>query len=241
MSIDFPDPREAPLEYDLLAVGGFDLDGYEVIAPKDIEWPKLTHFGSQWDPEVILQAYRRGLFPMPFEIDGQFSTIGWWSPAQRAIFYPERINVSRSLRRDLPNFTVTFNQQFEEVVKACGDPSRPQGWIDDNVVAAYLELHRMGHAHSVEVWQQGELVGGLYGLALGGVFAGESMFHKVTNASKVALVHLGKWLSDGQGRIIDSQWMTEHLGSLGAVEISRTEYCELLASKISIEPPIPPV
>lgn len=239
MEYDFPDPRVAPAECDLLAVGAWDQDGHEVIAPDDLEWPKLTYSGSAWDPDVILAAYRRGLFPMPFEIDNEFQSIGWWSPYERAIFYPDQIRVTRSLRRALPRFTVTFNQAFEQVVQACADPSRPQGWIDANVLAAYGKLHKAGFAHSVEVWQQGELVGGLYGLAIGGVFAGESMFHKVTNASKAALVHLGRWLDDGQGRIIDSQWMTDHLSSMGAVAISREQYCDLLTSKLVIAPPVP--
>ncbi len=239
MIIDFPDPRDAPDECDLLAVGAWDLDGFEVVAPDDLDWPKLTKFGSRWDSEVIIEAYRRGLFPMPFDVDDQFQAIGWWSPAKRAIFYPHRIRLTRSLRKDLTKFTVTIDSAFESVVRECGDPSRPHGWIDDNVVAAYVDLHQQGHAHSVEVWQDSVLVGGLYGLAVGGIFAGESMFHKVTNASKVALVHLGRWLDDGSGRVIDSQWMTDHLASMGAIEITRDQYCDLLADKLAIDPPKP--
>ena len=239
--IDFPDPREAPSDCDLLAVSRFGVDGLEIVAPPDIEWPKLTEFGSRWDPEVLMAAYSRALFPMPFEIDGEMVGIGWWSPAQRAIFYPDQVKISRSLRKDLGKFTVTFNRDFDAVIRSCGDPRRPQGWITHEVIQTYSELHRRGLAHSVEVWLDGQLVGGLYGVAIGGIFAGESMFHKVTNASKVALVHLAQWLNDGQGRVIDSQWMTEHLASLGAVDISRADYCELVDQKSSISSPVPKV
>lgn len=239
--IDFPDPRDAPQDCDLLAVSRFGRDGSIITAPQDIEWPKLTEFGSSWEPVVLLEAYRRGLFPMPFDIDGQEVGIGWWSPAQRAIFQPDAIKISRSLRKDLNKFTVTFNRNFDDVLSSCGDPHRPQGWINHDIAQAYGQLHRMGIAHSVEVWQDGQLVGGLYGVAVGGVFAGESMFHKVTNASKVALVHLARWLDDGTGRVIDSQWLTEHLSSLGAVAINRDVYCDLVAEKCLLEAPIPPV
>lgn len=239
--IDFPDPRTAPDDCDLLAVSHFGVNGSVIVAPPGIQWPKLTDFGSSWSPEVLIEAYRRGLFPMPFEIDGEMIGIGWWSPAERAIFYPDRVRVSRSLRKDLPKFTVTFNKDFEAVMRACADPSRPLGWITDDVVSAYLRLHAMGAAHSVEVWLSGELVGGLYGVAIGGVFAGESMFHKVTNASKVALVHLAAWLNDGHGRVIDSQWLTTHLESLGAVRMPRSEYCDLVSRLALNEPPKLPV
>ena len=239
--IDFPDPRDAPDDCDLLAVSHFGVNGAVIVAPPDIEWPQLTDFGSTWSPDVLIEAYRRGLFPMPFDIDGEVIGIGWWSPAKRAIFYPDQIRISRSLRKDLPKFSVTFNQEFEAVIRACADPSRPLGWITEDVVSAYMRLHELGLAHSVEVWRTGELVGGLYGVVVGGVFAGESMFHKVTNASKVALVHLAKWLNDGKGRVIDSQWLTDHLESLGAEGISRREYCDLVASLCQLESPQPPV
>ena len=115
---------------------------------------------------------------------------------------------------------------------ACGDPQRPQGWINGNVVEAFTRLYELGYAHSVEVWDvHGDLVGGLYGLEIGGIFVGESMFHLSRDASKAALVHLGRIMNDTPGRIIDSQWMTEHLQSLGAREIARSEYCKLVANK----------
>jgi len=200
-----------------------------------VEWPKLTYFGSNWEPATLLAAYERGLFPMPYEIDDDSEAIGWWSPASRAIFVPEEIKVSRSLRQSMKNFTVTVDEQFRDVVIACGDPQRPQGWINTNVVNAFTRLNELGHAHSIEVRNRaGELVGGLYGVEIGGVFAGESMFHLERDASKVALVHLASLMSQSPGRIIDSQWMTEHLRSLGAKEVSRSMYCQLLLLKRSM-------
>ncbi len=241
MTCDFSDPLQAPEGEDLLAIGATDLLGNPLTISHDVEWPKLTHFGTTWTPEVVLEAYRHGLFPMPMDLDDGPSAIGWWSPEKRAIFYPDSINISRSLRRSLSHFQVTFDQAFDQVVAQCADPKRDHGWIDVNVQDCYGQLHQQGHAHSVEVWQAGQIVGGLYGVAIGGIFAGESMFHKVTNASKAALVHLGSWLNDGQGRIIDSQWMTPHLSSLGAQTVSRSEYVDLLASGLAISPPIVPV
>jgi leucyl/phenylalanyl-tRNA--protein transferase len=131
-------------------------------------------------------------------------------------------------------FTFSVDVCFADVVDACGDPKRPQGWINDSVKAAYGQLHDLGLAHSVEVWDQaGELVGGLYGLELGGLFAGESMFHAKRDASKAALVYLAGRLNDGTGRLIDSQWATEHLESLGVSTILRSAYLALLPDLIS--------
>ena len=233
--IDFPDPGDAPDDEDFLALGATDNRGNLLYAKTPVEWPKLTYFGSNWEPRTLLAAYERGLFPMPYELDEDSETIGWWSPAVRAIFVPDEIKVSRSLRKSLNRFTVTVNQQFRNVVSACGDPSRPQGWINGNVIDAFTRLHELGYAHSVEVLNaSGDLVGGLYGVEIGGIFAGESMFHVERDASKVALVELGRIMSRTPGRVIDTQWMTEHLKSLGAQSISRTEYCELLQAKLSM-------
>lgn len=229
---DFPNPAEAPEDQDFLALSGIDNHGHVLYAQSPVEWPKLTYFGSNWEPRTLLTAYERGLFPMPFEVDADSEAIGWWSPAKRAIFVPSEIKVSHSLRNSLKKFTVTVDQQFRDVVMACGNPKRPQGWINLNVVNAFTRLYELGHAHSVEVWDsQGVLVGGLYGVEIGGIFAGESMFHVARDASKVALVHLGRIMNQTPGRIIDTQWMTEHLRSLGAREISRSEYCQLVSSK----------
>jgi leucyl/phenylalanyl-tRNA--protein transferase len=234
---DFPDPTLAPADTDLIAISAFDSTGFSLELNPNIVWPKLTTFGSNWNPETLLAAYRVGLFPMPYEIDGQESAIGWWSPHSRAIFHPSEIHVSRSLRAARKKFKVTVDRDFEAVIRACGNPNRESGWINEDVISAFIALHRLGLAHSIEVWnREDRLVGGLYGLELGGVFAGESMFHIEKNASKVALVHLGELLNDGNGRIIDTQWMTSHLESMGAKPINRREYCQILPNLLKIPP-----
>jgi len=234
---DFPDPVLAPDDLDLIAISAFDSSGFPLEINPDIIWPKLTNFGSNWDSETLISAYRVGLFPMPYEIGGKESAIGWWSPKSRAIFYPGQIYISTSLKSAVKKFSVTVNQDFEAVLRACANPQRESGWINTDVISAFTALHQMGVAHSIEVWDsEGRLAGGLYGLELGGVFAGESMFHVTKNASKVALVHLGELLNDGSGRIIDTQWMTSHLESMGAKPIDRGEYCRLLPSLVAIPP-----
>lgn len=239
--IDFPDPALAPDDVDFVAVSAFAADGSRLQINPDLEWPKETFFGSTWQPEVLIAAYARGLFPMPYEIDGSEIAIGWWSPQPRAIFQPDQIRVTRSLKQSQKKFKVTVNAAFGEVVRACGDPSRPQGWINESVVAAYEELHSRGLAHSIEVWNQaGVLVGGLYGLELGGLFAGESMFHTERDASKVALVHLANLLNDGANRVIDSQWPTDHLETLGVKTVLRQHYVAGLAELLKISPILGP-
>lgn len=236
---DFPDPTLAPDDVDLIAISAFDATGFPLEINPQIVWPKLTNFGSNWDSETLLSAYRSGLFPMPYEIDGNESAIGWWSPQSRAIFYPDQIYVSTSLKSAMKKFEVTVNQDFASVIRACGNPDRESGWINQDVISAFTALHEMGVAHSIEVWDnQGSLAGGLYGLELGGVFAGESMFHVAKNASKVALVHLAELLNDGSGRIIDTQWMTKHLESMGAKAIDRGDYCRKLPFLLEIPPVI---
>ena len=232
--IDFPDPRTFPTDLDLLAVSAIDMSGNQVFSNDPNSRIPLTKFGVSYHPEVLLAAYARGLFPMPMQI-GKFDTgIGWWSPAERAIFYPDQIRITRSLRKSLKRFKVTVDRAFERVVVACGNPEREQGWIDADVVSGFTRMHQLGHAHSIEVWNsKGELVGGLYGVEFGGVFAGESMFHLERDASKVALVHLAAIMSDDYERIIDTQWMTDHLESLGAVPISRAEYCDLIVGLLT--------
>ncbi len=230
-SIDLPDPRLAPEDFDLIALGYVDSSGNELTSDPLPEWPVLTRFGSKWSSEVLIAAYQRGMFPMPFEIDGGTFTIGWWSPQPRAIFIPETFIPSRSLRKSMKNFSFSVNQDFTGVMKACANPERPQGWINEKVIESFTQLHIQGLAHSVEVKNlDGDLVGGLYGVEVGGVFAGESMFHTQRDASKAALVHLTQIMSFGSGRIIDTQWMTQHLESLGAIEIARNAYCDLVKS-----------
>lgn len=232
---DFPDPTLAPSDMDLIAISAIDRAGNLLEINPEIDWPKLTFFGSTWDSAVLLTAYRLGMFPMPYEIAGDDDAIGWWSPAERAIFKPSDIMISTSLRRSFKQFKITMDQDFAAVIQACGNPARPSGWINHEVIDAYCDLHRQGIAHCVEVWNHdGKLVGGLYGLDLGGVFAAESMFHTQSNASKVALAYLGQQLSDGSGRIIDTQWQTPHLASMGATTMSRLEYCNVLPGLLEL-------
>lgn len=183
--------------------------------------------GLDWDDATLLHAYVAGYFPMPRELES--NEIDWWSPDPRAVFDPTQIRIARSLRRSLRRFRITVNAAFDEVVVRCADPERDSRWIDSSVRTAYGRLHRAGWAHSIEVWDDVRLVGGLYGVELGGLFAGESMFHVARDASKVALVGLAHILATAGGaRRIDTQWMTDHLQSLGAVAIPRTTYLEEL-------------
>ena len=228
--IDFPNPRLAPEDFDLIALGHVDSSGNLLTSDPLPKWPVLTKFGSRWTDEVLIAAYQRGMFPMPFEIEGGTFTIGWWSPQPRAIFLPESVSPNRSLRKSMKHFSFSVDQDFSGVMRACANPDRPQGWINEQVIESFTQLHLQGLAHSIEVKNlEGELVGGLYGVEIGGVFAGESMFHTQRDASKAALVHLAQIMCFGSGRVIDTQWMTEHLESLGATEVSRRDYCDLVA------------
>jgi len=177
--------------------------------------------GADLEPGTLLQAYRRGLFPMGLP-DGH---LGWWSPVDRAVLPLRGLHISRSLRQSTRRFQVSVDADFEGVIQGCADARRREQWITEEFVAAYVQLHRLGWAHSVEVWDNdGNLAGGLYGVAIGGLFAGESMFHEARDASKVALVHLVVVMSQGGGRLLDVQWQTPHLESLGAVVIGREAY-----------------
>ncbi len=201
----------------------------------------LVGVGADLEPGTILAAYRRGLFPMPL---GGRGPLGWWSPHPRAVIPLDGLRVSRSLRRNLRRFEIRVDTAFDRVIDACGDPSRPHGWISPEIRAAYDRLHELGWVHSVEAWTVGPpgremLAGGLYGVAIGGLFAGESMFHRQTDASKAALVGLVDLLRDGgsAGRVLDVQWMTPHLASLGAVEVARADYVRRVATAVALPPP----
>ena len=185
---------------------------------------ELAGVGADLEPGTILQAYRNGLFPMPLDDDA----IGWWSPRQRGVIELDQLHVSRSLRRSMRRFEFRINTAFEEVVDGCADPDRSGAWINDDIKAAYIELRRLGWAHSIETWRDERLVGGLYGLNLGGLFAAESKFHRETDASKAAVVALADVLRDGYPRLIDVQWQTPHLARLGASTLSRRRYAERL-------------
>jgi leucyl/phenylalanyl-tRNA--protein transferase len=195
----------------------------------------LVAVGADLAPGTILAAYRRGLFPMPTGHDG---ALGWWSPDPRGVLPLERFRPSRSLRSARRRFDVTFDTEFAAVVAGCSDPRRPQGWITPGIARAYRTLHELGWAHSVEVRRPtGELVGGLYGLELGGLFAGESMYHRDADASKVAVAALVDRLraaDDPADRLFDVQWSTPHLASLGVVELPRVEYLARLAGALDL-------
>jgi leucyl/phenylalanyl-tRNA--protein transferase len=188
---------------------------------------EIVGVGADLEPGTLLAAYRSGLFPMRV---GRGGPIGWWSPDPRGIIPLDGFRASRSLRRSRRRFEVSVDTAFEAVMRACADPRRPHGWIDDDFVGAYCELHRLGWAHSVEASTvDGELVGGVYGVAIGGLFAAESMFHRATDAGKVALAALIELLREGGTSLLDVQWTTPHLESLGAVDVPREKYLTLLA------------
>ncbi len=187
--------------------------------------------------ELLVSAYSSGWFPMA--VDG--GEIRWYSPDPRGIIPLESFRVPSRLARVIRagTFQIELNRAFDTVIRACAETDRRDGdpgtWIDGDIIDSYVELHRLGFAHSVEAWQDGRLVGGLYGVALGGAFFGESMFHSRTNASKVALAALVEHLRARGFRLLDIQWVTPHLEQFGAVEIPRSTYLERLAQAIAIE------
>lgn len=185
----------------------------------------MVAVGADVDPGTLLAAYRCGLFPMPMETGGPMA---WWSPDPRGVLDPGGMRISRSLRRSRARYEIRVDTAFPEVLEACADPAREHGWIDGRIASAYVDLHRLGWAHSVEAWDADGLAGGLYGVAIGGLFAGESMFHRRIDASKVALTGLVDLLGNGSDRLVDVQWCTPHLARLGAVELSREAYLEVL-------------
>lgn len=195
----------------------------------------IAGVGADLEPGTLLAAYRTGLFPMPL---GRRS-IAWFSPDPRAIIPLDGLHVSRSLRRSLSRFDVRQSTRFAEVMLRCADNRRPGGWITPNFVKAYVRLHELGWAHSFECYDGDELVGGLYGVRVGGLFAGESMFHSATDASKVALVGLVQWLRDTAATLLDVQWMTPHLRTLGAVDLRRHDYLERLDAAVHVGPTAP--
>ncbi len=205
--------------------------------PSDSDDEGLLAVGGDLSPARLLFAYESGIFP--------WYSAGvpplWWSPNPRALLTRERLHVSRSLRRTLRSgaFQVTFDQAFARVIEACASNREGGTWILPEMMQAYIQLHQLGHAHSFEVWHEGELAGGLYGVRRGALFAAESMFHTVTDASKVALAVSLDTLFRAGMRVFDVQFVTEHLASLGAYEVSRTEYLAEVASAtpLSVEPP----
>jgi leucyl/phenylalanyl-tRNA--protein transferase len=187
-------------------------------------------------PELLLEAYSTGIFPMGMPGGG----IRWFSPDPRGVLPLEGFHVPHGLRRALrrPGWEIRVDTRFREVMRECG--TRDETWISRDIHRGYGRLHELGHAHSVEVWKEGQLAGGLYGVAIGGAFFGESMFHRVTDASKVALWHLVRILREGGFLLLDTQWTTTHLRQFGAVDISREDYLELLGEALSRRAIFPP-
>ncbi|MFA7322975.1 MAG: leucyl/phenylalanyl-tRNA--protein transferase [Candidatus Nanopelagicales bacterium] len=181
--------------------------------------------GADLEPSTLLAAYATGLFPMHL----QSGELAWWSPDPRGVMETADLLVSSSLRKSMRRYRVSFDTAFAEVMRGC-DEGRADSWITDEFIAAYCALHELGWAHSIEVWHDDDLVGGLYGVEIGGLFAGESMFHRRRDASKVAFVALVERLGASPGeRLIDVQWKTDHLATLGVIEIRRHDYLERLS------------
>jgi leucyl/phenylalanyl-tRNA--protein transferase len=193
---------------------------------------EIVGIGADLAPGTLLAAYRHGLFPMPV----RRGVLAWWSPDPRGIVPLDGLRVSRSLRRACRRFEIRVDFDFDAVMEACADRRRPGAWISRDVRKAYCRLHELGWVHSVEAWSAGTMAGGLYGVAIGGLFAGESMFHRQTDASKVALVALVELLRAGGASLLDVQWVTPHLASLGAVPVPRRRYHQLLEEALDRPP-----
>jgi leucyl/phenylalanyl-tRNA---protein transferase len=197
----------------------------------------LLRVGGQLSPSWLLAAYRRGIFPWPV-VDRGIEILAWFSPDPRAILPLDALHIPQRLQRRLrrSEFQVTFDRAFSAVVAACAEPRTPGGgtWITSSLAAGYEQLHTLGCAHSVEIWQDEQLVGGLYGVALGGFFAGESMFHRRRDASKVALVHLVQHLRERQFALFDVQQPSSHLRHLGAAVIRRADFLRRLKHALAL-------
>lgn len=197
--------------------------------PETADEAGVVGLGADLDPSTIVHAYCSGIFPMPV---GEDDLIGWWSPPERGVLGLGDLKISKSLRRSCRRYSVSANVAFEQVIERCATVPREGGWISAPMIEAYTTLHRLGWAHSVEVWEDAELVGGLYGIQVAGLFAGESMFHTATDASKVALVALVGGLTDCGVTLLDVQWKTDHLATLGVQEITRRVYLERLTAAL---------
>ena len=190
----------------------------------------LVGVGADLEPGTLLAAYRAGLFPMPLRRRGP---MGWWSPDPRGVLGLDDLRVTRSLRQSAKRYEIRVDTSFGAVLTGCADPRRPNGWIDNRMAQAYGRLFELGFVHTVEAWtHDGHLAGGLYGIWIDGLFAGESMFHHERDASKVALVALVDLLRRRGARLLDVQWLTPHLASLGAIEVPRSTYLRLLADAL---------
>jgi leucyl/phenylalanyl-tRNA---protein transferase len=219
---------------------GESLDPSEWIFPD----PNLAPSGKDFvitdgdlAPATLVAAYRAGFFPMHIHNETDQEILGWFSPDPRGVLFLDEFIVSKSLAKSIRKYKVKFDQDFTSILDGCADPIRQQGWINDEIKTAYLKMFELNIAHSVGVYnQQDELVGGLYGIEIGGFFAGESMFHTARDASKVALYWLVEKLKTKPGpRLLDVQWQTSHLARLGVREISREKYLILLKSALKSE------
>ena len=204
--------------------------------PLEVASPDGVLFvGGSLAPDWMLEAYRRGIFPMPIRVERR-RLIAWLSPDPRGVLEFDALHVSRRLARRLRRceFQFTINRSFAAVVEGCASPRGDDDdcWLTLSMQNAYLTMHELGHAHSIEAWQDGRLVGGLFGMAIGGLFAAESMFHRVTDASKAALAYLIDYLKPRGYALLDVQWTNAHTRSLGATDISRTEYVARLAAAV---------
>jgi leucyl/phenylalanyl-tRNA---protein transferase len=205
--------------------------------PPPSEWPgdDLIATGADLAPATLITAYRLGLFPM--ELPARARALAWWSPNPRGIIPLAGLRVTRSMRQSAKRYDVRVDTCFVDIMRGCGDPSRKGAWITGEFIEAYGTLHRLGWAHSVEVFDRsGQLAGGLYGVRINGLFAGESMFHVGRDASKVALMSLVHLMRETGMTLLDVQWRTDHLGSLGAIEVGRERYLALLADALATAP-----
>ena len=214
-----------------------DASVWDFPTPEQMPKDDLVTLGADLKPETLIDSYKHGIFPMHLQIENK-REIGWWSHQQRGILPLDKINISSSLKKSMKKYFVTFDQDFDAVIEGCGDDKRPKGWINKDIKIAYKKLFDLGYVHSVEVWnKKDELVGGLYGVEVNGLFAGESMFHKETDASKTAMVYLVNQLKEAGGeRIFDVQWQTPHLKSMGVIKISRAKYISLLPEVMNTTP-----
>lgn len=196
--------------------------------------------GEDFRPGTLLRAYRSGIFPWPHHIDGE-TVVAWFSPLRRTLLPLDALHWSRSLRRTLRKhpFRITVDRAFRDVMVACGQEREGGTWILPTMVDAYVELHRLGWAHSVEVWEGDALVGGIYGIAMGCALSAESMFHRRTDASKIAFATLAERLRESGFRIFDAQVMNPHLASLGCLEVPRHAFLDSLEAAIEREPLVP--
>jgi leucyl/phenylalanyl-tRNA--protein transferase len=192
----------------------------------------LVALGADLEPGTLLAAYRAGMFPMPVDPGKRRSKVAWYSPDPRGIIPLDGLKISKSLRKSIQRYEVRVDTDFQGVMERCADPDRTGRWITAEFVDAYKQLFDLGWAQSYETYLDGKLVGGLYGVRIDNFFAGESMFHDTPDASKVALVHLVDRLNDSGATLLDTQWLTDHLASLGGHEVSRRVYLRLLAAAL---------